>query len=94
MPRQAIKIEIASEIEILTIETTICKNDFIVGIYKSSSLSETDFTTNLETVTSKLSNEYENLILMEYFNKTTRNPNLSQYLDTFTLTLLSTYPVF
>ena len=66
------KIENPSDIEILTIEMTIRKNKILVaGIYKPLNLSETHFTTNPETITSKLSNKYEKLILMVDFNMTT-----------------------
>ena len=94
MPSQTIKNEITSDIEIVTIKITICKNNFVVGMYKSSNLSETNFTTSLETITSKLSNKCEKLILMEYFNITTGNPNLSHSLDTVKLSLLNTDPTF
>ena len=66
------KIENPSDIEILTIEMTIRKNKILVaGIYKPPNLSETHFTTNPETIISKLSNKYEKLILMVDFNMTT-----------------------
>ena len=66
------KIENPSDIEILAIEMTIRKNKILVaGIYKPSNLSETHFTTNPETIISKLSNKYEKLILMVDFNMTT-----------------------
>ena len=85
-PRWTVKIEYPSDIEILTIEITISKIKILVaGIHKPSSLSETDFTTNLETITSELSNKYEKLILMGAFNITTSNTVLSQFLDTFAL---------
>ena len=65
------KIENPSDIEILTIEMTIRKNKILVaGIYKPPNLSETHFTTNPETIISKLSNKYEKLILMVDFNMT------------------------
>ena len=64
-----IKIENLSDTEILTIEITIHKNKIIAaGIYKPPNISETDFTSNLETIISKLSNMYEKLILMRDFN--------------------------
>ena len=54
LPSPTIKIENRSDIEILTIELTIRKNKILVaGIYKPSNL-ETDFTTSLETIRSKL----------------------------------------
>ena len=60
MSRWKIKIENPSGIEIRTIETTIRKNKILVaGIYKPPNLSETDFTTNLETIINKLPNSYE-----------------------------------
>ena len=72
LPSRPIKIENPSDIEILTIEITIRKNKILVaGIYKPPNLSETDFTTSLETIISKLSNSYEKLILMGDFNMTT-----------------------
>ena len=68
-----------SDIEILTKEITICKNTILLwGIYKPSNLSEIDFTSSLKTIVSKLSYEYEKLILMGDFNMT-------WYLDTFAL---------
>lgn len=63
-------------------------------MYKSSNLSETNFTTSLETITTKLSNKCEKLIHMEYFNMTMGNPNLSHSLDTVKLSLLNTDPTF
>ena len=88
LPSQAIKIENPSDIEILTIEITIHKNKILVaGIYKPPNLSETDFTTNVETIISKPSNKHEKLILMGDFNITTSNSILSQFLDTFALSL-------
>ena len=78
-----------SDIEILTIEITIRKSKILVaGIYKLPNLSETDFTTSLEIIISKLSNSYEKLILMGDFNMTTSNPILSQFLDTLALSPL------
>ena len=75
------------------IEITISKNEILVaGIYKPPNLSETDFTTSLETIISKLSNSYEKLILMGDFNMTTSNPILSQFLDTFALSPLNIDP--
>ena len=79
LPSRTIKIENPSDIKILTIKITIRKNKILVaGIYKPPNLSETDFTTNLETIISKLSNKYEKLILMGDFNMTSSNPILSQ----------------
>ena len=90
---RAIKIENLSDIEILDIEITIRKNIVLVGgIYKSPNLSETDFTANLETIISKLSNKSEKLILKGDFNVTTCNPILSQFLDTFALSPLNMDP--
>ena len=52
---RTIKVENLSDIEILTLEITIRKNKIIVArIYKPPKLSETDLTTNLETIISKL----------------------------------------
>ena len=95
LPSQTIKIENPSDMEILTIEITIRKNKILVaGIYKPPNLSETNFTTNLETIIiSKLSNKYEKLILMRDFNMTTSNPILSQFLDTFALSPLNIDPI-
>ena len=74
LPSRTIKIEKLSDIEILTIEITIHKNKILVArIYKPPNLRETDFTTSLETIISKLSNNYEKLILMGHFNMTTSN---------------------
>ena len=93
MPSRTIKIENPSDIEILTIEVTIRKNKFLVaGIYKPPNLSETDFTTSLETIISKLSNSYEKSILMGDFSMTASNPTLSQFLDTFALSPLNIDP--
>ena len=93
LPSRTIKIENLSDIEILTIEITIRKNKILLaGIYKPLNLSETDFTTNLETIISKLSNKYEKLILMGDFNVTTTNPILSQFLDIFALSPLNIDP--
>ena len=93
LPCRTIKIENPSGIEILTIETTIRKNKiFVAGVYKPPNLSETDFTTNLETIISKLSNNYEKSFLMRDFNMTTSNPILSQLLDTFALSPLNICP--
>ena len=55
-------------------------------------LTETNFTTNLETIISKLSNNYEKLILVGDFNMTTSNPILSQFLDTIALSPLNIDP--
>ena len=58
----------------LTIEITIHKNKILVAeIYKPPNLSETDFTTNLETIISKLSSKYKKLTFMRDFNITTNN---------------------
>ena len=57
---------------------------FLLQIFLFSILlnfSGTYFTASLETI-SKLSNKYEKLVLMAFFNKTTRNPSLSQLLNT------------
>ena len=70
LPSRTIKIENPSD---------------IAGIYKPSNVTETDFTTNRETIISKLSNSYEKLILMGDFNMTTSNPILSQFFDTLAL---------
>ena len=80
LPSRTMKIENPPDIEILTIDITIHKNKFLVaGIYKPPNLRETNFTTNLETILSKLSNKYEKIILMGDFNMTTSNPILSQF---------------
>ena len=93
MLSRTIKIEKPSDIEILTIEITLHKSKILAaGIYKPPNLSETDFTTNNETIISKLSNKYEKLILMGDFNMTTSNPILSQFLDTFALSPLNIDP--
>ena len=47
LPSQTIKTENHSDIDILTIEIAIWKNKILVGIYKPTNLSETDFTTKL-----------------------------------------------
>ena len=71
-PNWTIKIENPSDIEILTMEITTHKNKtFVAVIYKPPNLNETDFTTSLETIISKLSNKYEELILMGDFNMAT-----------------------
>ena len=63
MPSRIIKIGNPSYIEILTIEITIHKNNILAaGIYKPLNLSETNFTTSLETIISKLSNSYPSCI--------------------------------
>ena len=62
---------------------------FVAGICKPPNFSETDLTTNLGTIISKLSNKYEKLIFMGDFNTTTSNPIQSQFLDTFALLLLN-----
>ena len=72
LPKWTIKNENPSDTEILTIEITIHKNKILAAeIYKQLNLSETEFTTNLETIISKLSNNYEKLILMGNFDMTT-----------------------
>ena len=84
LPSQTITTENHSDIDILTIEIAICKNKILfVGIYKPTNLSETDFTTNLETIISKLSNKYESI-----------NPILSQFLDTIALSSLNIDPTY
>ena len=91
--KRTIKIENSSDIIILTIETIIRKTKILVaGIYKPPNLSETDFTTSLETIISKLSNSYEKRIVMGDFNMTTSNPILSRFLDTFALSPLIIVP--
>ena len=86
LPSRAIKFEDPSDIELLTIEITIRKNRILVaGIYKPPNLSETDLTTSIETIISKVSNSYEKLILIGDFNVTTSNPILSLFLDSFAL---------
>ena len=73
-----IKIENLSDTEILTIEITIHKNKIIAGgIYKPPNISKTDFTSNLETIISKLSNMYKKLILMRDFDMTISDPILN-----------------
>ena len=65
LPSRTIKIENPADIENLTIEIRIRKNKVLVaGIYKLPNLSETDFTTNFETITNKLPNKYEKFILI------------------------------
>ena len=93
LPSGTIKVENPSDIAILTTKITIRKNKILAaGIYKPPNLSETNFTTNLETIISKLSNHYEKLIFMGDFNMTTSNPILSQFLDTFALSTLNINP--
>ena len=88
LPSRIIKIENPSVIEILTLEIAIRKNKILaVRICKPLNVSETDITTSLETITGKLSRSYEKLIFMGDFNMTTSNPILSQFLDTFPLSL-------
>ena len=88
-----IKVGNLSAIDIRTIEITIRKNKILVGgIHKPPNLSETCFTTSLETIISKLSNSYERLILMGDFNMTMSNPILSQVLDMFVLLRLNIDP--
>ena len=92
LPSRTIKIENPSDIKIPTTEMTIHKNKILVaGIYKPPNHSETDLTTNLETIISKLPNKYEKLILID-FNMTTSNLFLSQILDTFALSPLNIDP--
>ena len=84
-----VKLENPSDIENLTIEIAKHKNKiFVAGIYKLPNLSESDFTTNLETIISKLPSKYEKIILMGDFNMTTSNPILNnsifEYICTFT----------
>ena len=59
---------------------------------QTTKLSETNFATSLKTIISKLSNKYEQLILMGDFNMTTSNPILSQLLDKFALSSLNIDP--
>ena len=93
LPSGTIKVENPSDIAILTTKITIRKNKILAaGIYKPPNLSETNFTTNLEIIISKLSNHYEKLIFMGDFNMTTSNPILSQFLDTFALSTLNINP--
>ena len=93
MPKWTIRIEKPSDTEILTIEITIHKNKiFAAELYKPSNLSETEFSTNLETIISKLLNNYEKLILMGNFDMTTSNPILSQFLGTCALSPLNVDP--
>ena len=93
LPSRTIKIENSSDIEILTIEIIIRKNKILVAwIYKPPNLSGNDFTINLESIISKLSNSYEKLIFMGDFNMTSCDPILSQFLDTFALSPLNTDP--
>ena len=93
LPSRTIKFENPSDIEIMTIEITISKNKILVaGIYKPPNLSETDLTTSLDTVISKLSNSSEKLTLMGDFNITTSNPVLSHFLDMFALSPLNINP--
>ena len=70
LPSRIMKIENPLDIEILNIEITIRKNNLLF---------ETDFTTSLETIISKLSNSYEKINLMGDFNMTMSNPILSQF---------------
>ena len=95
MPSSIIKFENSSDIEILTIETTIRKNKILVPeIYKPPNLSKTDFTANLGTIISNLTNKREKLILMGDFNMATINSVLSKFLDTFTFSHLHIDPTF
>ena len=61
-------------------------------MYKPSNLSETKFTTSLESIISKLSNKYEKLILMGDFDMIVSCPILSQLLETFALSSLNIDP--
>ena len=61
-------------------------------MYKPSNLSETKFTTSLESIISKLSNKYEKLILMRDFDMIVSCPILSQFLETFALSSLNIDP--
>ena len=75
-------------IEIRTIETTIRKNKTLAaGIYKSLTLSETDFTTSLETIISKLLNKYKKINCYGGFQY---DYEYELILDTFALSPLST----
>ena len=66
LPSRIIKIENPSDTEILTIEITMRKYKILVaGIYKPPNLSETDFTTYLETIISKYQISMKNLFLWE-----------------------------
>ena len=52
----------------MTIEITIRKiKTLVAGIYKPLNIGENNFIASLETITSKLSNKYEKLILMRDF---------------------------
>ena len=61
-------------------------------MYKPSNLSETKFTTSLESIISKLSNKYEKLILMGDFDMIVSCPILSQFLEKFALSSLNIDP--
>ena len=95
LPRWTIKIENPSNTQIMTIEITVRKiKTLVAGIYKPLNISENNFTASLETITSKLSNKYEKLILMRDFKITTSNPILCQFLDTFALSPLNFDPTY
>ena len=79
----------------MTIEITIRKiKTLVAGIYKPLNISENNFTASLETITSKISNKYEKLILMRDFKITTSNQILCQSLDTFALSPLNFDPTY
>ena len=61
-------------------------------MYKPPNLSETNFTTSLESNIGKLLNNNKKSVLMEDFNMTTGNPSLSQFVDSFALSPLNTDP--
>ena len=87
------KLHFLCSSEIVTIKITIHKNKIlVVKIYRPPNPSEPNFACNPETIISKLSNKYEKLILMLYFNISTSNPILSHFLDTFALSLLNIDP--
>ena len=57
---QTKKIENSSYIDILAIAITIRKNkDVVAGIYKPPTFSETDFTTSLKTIISRLLTKFQ-----------------------------------
>ena len=79
----------------MTMEITIRKIiTLVAGIYKPLNISENNFTASLETITSKISNKYEKLILMRDFKITTSNQILWQFLDTFALSPLNFDPTY
>ena len=60
LPSWTVKNENIPDIEILTIEITIHKNKILAAeIYNPSNLNETNFTTSLETIRSKLLSIYD-----------------------------------